>query len=81
MAAAALSTISAPCAFSVSSEKRERRPAPDWTLTVAPRATSFFTVSGETATRGSSGPSAVTAIVIMEIPNAQRGLSRVTDCG
>ena len=64
-ASAALATISAPCALSTSSEKRERAPAPVSTFTLAPRPMSFLTVSGETATRGSSVPSAVTAMVTM----------------
>ena len=64
-ASAAVGAISAPCARSASSEKRERAPAPASTFTLAPRATSFLTVSGETATRGSSAASAVTAMVTM----------------
>ena len=53
-----------PC--SASSEKRERAPAPACTFTVQPSAVSFFTVSGDTATRGSPSRSAVTAIVTMD---------------
>ena len=62
---AALAAISAPCPFSASSEKREREPAPPSTRTLAPNVPNFLTVSGDTAKRGSSGPSAVTAMVTM----------------
>ena len=56
MASAALAAMSAPAARNTSSEKRERPPAPDCTFTVQPNPFSFFTVSGETATRASSRP-------------------------
>ena len=75
-ASAALGAISAPCAFSASSEKRERVPAPVSTLTLAPSAVSFLTVSGETATRGSSVPSAVTAMVTMGTSDCAENFSR-----
>src|SRR6185312_3965607 len=64
-ASAAVGAISAPCARNTSSEKRERAPAPASTFTLAPMPTSFLTVSGDTATRGSSAASAVTAMVTM----------------
>src|SRR5688572_17360692 len=65
-AAAAVLAIVAPAASNSASVMREPAPAPDCTATSAPRPMSFFTVSGEAATRVSSlSASAGTAIFIM----------------
>ena len=76
MASAALAAISAPAARNTSSEKRERVARTRLHLHRAPSAVSFFTVSGETATRASSAPSAVTAMVTMSASDYVRAGSQ-----
>ena len=68
-ASASVATMSAPAALYSSSEKCERRPAPDRTDTLAPSLTSFFAVSGLNPMRGSSALSAGTPMAIIVAPS------------
>src|SRR5262249_59077345 len=79
-ASRAVGAIWAPCAAKRSSEKREPAPAPASTFTSRPKAVSFLTVSGDTATRGSPSRSAVTAIVTMNASGACSGQSADPPC-
>ncbi|MCY1523421.1 hypothetical protein D9M68_583180 [compost metagenome] len=76
--APAASVISAPAVWYAASVTLAAMPAPACTRTVCPEATSFFTVSGVTATRVS--PAAVSAGTPINIEFSSGGRGS-TDCG
>src|ERR1700742_2117594 len=62
----------APTAVNSESGRADLRPAPGSTATSAPSALNFFTVSGDTATRGSAGSISLATAIFMRPPDAAR---------
>src|ERR1700757_5171981 len=62
----------APTAVKSESSRPDLRPAPGSTATSTPSALNFFTVSGETATRGSAGSISLATAIFMGPPDGAR---------
>src|ERR1700741_3374380 len=62
----------APTAVNSESGRPDLMPAPGSTAISAPSALNFFTVSGETATRGSAGSISLATAIFMEPPDGAR---------
>src|ERR1700733_5920596 len=62
----------APTAVNSESGRPDLRPAPGSMATSAPSALNFFTVSGETATRGSAGSISLATAIFMGPPDGAR---------
>src|SRR5258708_30153665 len=67
----------APTAVNSESGSPDLMPAPGSITTSTPSALNFFTVSGETATRGSDGSISLATAIFMKPPAAQRPRARI----